>query len=99
MPLAKWDCSTTFQSGEKKQTPQRKRRIERPRPLDTSLTLRSLFLLSRLKRSTTVPLSQGHSSREGFSGSIFDQSPQRGNEPLETSHLLSGTVVVGNVGK
>ena len=34
----------------RKQCTQRKRRIERPRPLDTSLTLRSLFLLSPLRR-------------------------------------------------
>ena len=31
---------------------------------------------------------------DGFSGSVFDKSPQSDNEPLEPSHLLSVTVVL-----
>jgi len=44
--------------------------------------------------STTVTLSQEHSLSDGFSGSVFDKSPQSDNGPLEPSHLLSVTVVL-----
>ena len=45
------------------------------------------------RKHTTVTLSQEHSLSDGFSGSVFDKSPQSDNEPLEPSHLLSVTVV------
>ena len=44
--------------------------------------------------STTATLSQEHPLSDGFSGSVFDKSPQSDNEPLKPSHLLSVTVVL-----
>jgi hypothetical protein len=48
--------------------------------------------MRRVVPTGMIKNSQGHSSRAGFSDPRVDQSPQRGNKPLEPSHLLSGTV-------